>query len=201
MHHKLDGLTIVENMPIILHHETSPRIAVQIARTRCCKAGPILGDSGLNVIIPTNANGGYYAGQAQNRGAILIFNWNGPVSRAHFADGYPVDTLYDQHPHRGFVPVGTTNHLKLVGIQLNKGVTWEMAVDVPEFRTKGRKLAWAFSKCPRWKRSQAALIEKEVEKILRGQPTMSVVFPENCIYKSFLLQRYPNVDWGKLGRV
>ena len=187
-------------MTVILHHETSPRIALQIARTRCIRAGPILGDSGLNVIIPTHANGEYFDGQAQNRGAILIFHWNGPVSRAHFADGYPVDTLYDQHPHRGFVPVGTTNHLKLHGIQLNEGFNWEMAVELPEFRTKGSKITWAFSKCPRWKSSQASLIKKEVERILSGRPTMSVVFPEHCIYKNLLLQKYPNVDWENLGR-
>ena len=67
-------------MTVILQHETDTTTALEIMRTRRFIAGPILGDAGLNACIVGHHRGKYHADQAGRRGAILEFEWSGPVS-------------------------------------------------------------------------------------------------------------------------
>lgn len=185
-------------MRVTLHHETAPAIALSVARSKRCLAGPILSDSGLNVEIVGHAKGPFHQGQAECRGARLTFEWDGPIAAAHEAHGYPPDVLYDHHPHRGFVPVGTSKHLHLCGVTLMKGRSWTEAVFAPEFSVgmPVRAFArWIGSRLPGWTMREALRIEREVSQIVAGRPQMRVVFPPENVYEGHLRERFPHVSW------
>lgn len=184
-------------MPVVLlHHETSPSIALAIARSRKCLAGPILGDSGINVEIVGHPKQ-FLRGQAAHNGARLIFEWDGPVEHKNPPLGYKPDHLYDEHPHRGIVPVGTTKHLHLVGIDLINDSSWLTTVVKPIFciTNPGGWKKWYSSKHPEWEFHAAKEIENEIDDLVRQRPLISVVFPPECIYAGLLKDRFPSVKW------
>ena len=115
---------------LTIEHETSPAIAAQVARTKRFLAGPILGDSGLNAVIVDDPRGPYHPQQAANCGAVMRFTWCGPVATGYYTAGYPPNQLFDEYPHRAFLPVGTNMNLKLIDIKLVSGSSWELEEDV-----------------------------------------------------------------------
>lgn len=180
-------------MPII-EHETSPAIAVRIARCGKFCAGPILGDSGMNALIVDHAAGPYASDQAAERGALMRFDWSGPVGSGTHVLGYPPNELQDQHPHRALVPVGTNRFLRLVGIRLTRGSSWKDAVVEPRL-TPTSVIPWLLSKKAGWKQRQADLIGNEMRAIVAQKRSISVVFPPHCIYASTVMEQYPNHAW------
>ena len=182
-------------MSYILHHETAPDTALRIARSKRCMAGPILSDSGLNVEIRDHAQGAFNRDQAATKGAVMVFQWDDPICDLSLPHGYPPNILYDQHPHRGFVPVGTTQHLKLIDIKLNTGSSWAMAVTRPAPHASAHLVDWALSWLPGWEAREAQKIGKEVVAIVRQQPNVSVVFPPENEYEVLLRARFANVNW------
>ena len=129
-------------MPLTLRHETAPAIALNVARTKRFSAGSILGDSGLNVEIVGHPMGPYHPDQAEHTGAHLILEWSGPIRRSFEPHGYPPDIFFDQHPHRVFVPVGTTCHLRLTGVELDAGTSWQDSVIRPTVSLGSSRRAW-----------------------------------------------------------
>ncbi|WP_215845070.1 hypothetical protein [Candidatus Pantoea bituminis] len=167
------------DLPLRLKHITSPWTALDIIRTLSIIAGPSLSDSGLNVFIENHPGGPYMSNILNQSGAKLIFEWSGPSKRSTLADGYPPDILYDQFPHRAFIPVGTRSHLYLIGLELMDGVSWEVAVSKPKFkltRPQSWKL-WLQSKHHQWLEREVARIEDEVAGIVKKRPTAKIVFP------------------------
>jgi len=128
-------------------------------------------------------------------GAKLIFEWSGPSDSRCLADGYPPDILYDQFPHRAFVPVGTRSHLYLIGLELLDGFSWEIAVRKPKFKLikpQTWKL-WLQSKHHQWLEREVARIEDEVANIVTKRPNAKIVFPPGCDYEWILRKRFPNL--------
>lgn len=180
--------------PIPLEHETSMAIAITIARTKVAFAGPILGDSGLNVIPVGLHHKPYISNQAQSRGALMTFTWGGPIDTGSGAGGYPPDRLQDEHAHRAVVPVGTTKHLKLQSIALIGEASWLDVVQMPQWKI-GTTIRWLNSLREEWKEEQAKRIEKEINSIVAQRPSISVHFPPGCIYAQLLRAKYPKHAW------
>lgn len=179
---------------LTIEHETSPAIAAKVARTQRFLAGPIMGDSGLNAFIVGHGAGPYHPEQASNCGAVMRFAWTGPVTQGSFVNGYPPNQLYDEHPHRAFLPVGTNRSLKLIEIVLVGGGTWEDAVVEPSFSLANLP-TWLNSKRTGWRHSVAGRIEEEMAEIVTTQPNITICFPPNCIYRSTVMKSYPNHNW------
>lgn len=180
-------------MPTI-EHETSPTIAAEVARVKRFLAGPIMGDSGMNAIIVGHVAGPYYPEQAANRGAVMRFAWTGPVTQGSFLNGYPPNQLFDEHPHRAFLPVGTNINLKLIEIVLVGGGSWEDAVVEPSFSLANLP-SWLSSKRAGWRQAAAGRLEEEMAAIVATQPNITVCFPSDCIYRSTVMKTYPNHNW------
>jgi hypothetical protein len=106
---------------MIIEHETSPEIALLIFRTGKFTGGPILGDNGLNAI-PVGSSG-YWLGQAESKGAVMEFAWEGEVLKDSPISHQP-DILYDQKPHRVFLFSGTSKHLYLQRIYFIDDSSW-----------------------------------------------------------------------------
>lgn len=148
-----------------IEHETSPGIALLIMRDGLFRGGPIMGDAGLNAV-PLGGLG-YFSEQAENTGAIMEFSWHGPIERE---TPYPprVDTLYDQKPHRVFIPVGTTRNLFLDRIRLRDGYSWADCVvqyPIPLGLNLVNPRAWylaLLSRSSGWKSEQVDAISMEV---------------------------------------
>lgn len=180
-------------MPTI-EHETSPSIAAEVARTKRFLAGPILGDSGMNAFIVGHQAGPYHPEQAENRGAIMRFSWTGPVTQGYFAKGYPPNQLFDQHPHRAFVPVGTNIDLRLFDIKLVGGASWEDVVVEPSFSLAALP-SWLLSRRPGWRKNAVKRLQKEIAAIVAMQPLIRICFPPECDYQFDLMKAYPNHNW------
>lgn len=180
-------------MPTI-EHETSPAIAAEVARTKRFLAGPILGDSGMNVTIVGHLAGPYHPEQAANCGAVMRFAWTGPVSQGRFPAGYPPNQLFDEHPHRALVPVGTNINLKLIEIELVDGASWEDAVVETAFSLANLP-SWLLSKRAVCRQEAAERIEEEMAAIVGTQPNIAICFPSDCIYRSIVMKTYPNHNW------
>lgn len=178
----------------VIEHETSPEIATEIARTGRFFAGPILGDSGMNARIVNYNAGQYNPDQAENRGALMSFDWGGPIGSNIHISGFPPDELQDHFPHRALVPVGTTKHLRLVGIKLINGASWEQAVTEPNLKL-GSVCEWLVSRLPGWEKREANRIEQEMKSIIKLQPSIKILFPAHCIYKAIVKTQYPNHVW------
>ena len=181
-------------MPFI-EHETSPAYAADVAIKGRFLAGPILGDSGMNAVIVNHPAGPYFPGQAVQRGAVLRFDWTGPiVPAANKILGYPPNELQDEHPHRALVPVGTNQYLHLVDIRLIRRASWEEAVVEPTFSSLAL-LSWLASKLPGWKTHQAKRLSQHIAGIVAKRPLISVWFPDGCIYRGTVMKQYPNHNW------
>ena len=178
---------------VILLHETHPAIALRILRSRRIVAGPIVGDAGLNAFIVGHPAGDYNPDQAVRRGAILEFEWDGPVSTEKYS-GYPDrNVCYDQHPHRAFVFVGTTQHLRLVGLSLEVADGWASYVRRPELTLKTVK-EWFRSRRESWLAEQVAMIDSEVAQILSERPSVSIVLPRSAPYLGYIRKRFPDIE-------
>ena len=178
---------------VILRHETHPAIALRILRTRRFVAGPILGDAGLNACIVGHPAGGYNPDQAVGRGAILEFEWNGPISTERYSAYPEPNVCYDQHPHRAFVFVGTTHHLRLVGLSLDNTDEWASHVRRPKL-TLNTMMEWLRSRQESWVAEQVASINSEVEQILSTRPSVSIVLPRYAPYLSDIRKLFPDIE-------
>ncbi|CAG9183950.1 hypothetical protein [Cupriavidus pampae] len=174
--------------PVSFCHETSPAVALRILRTLQFVAGPILGDAGLSGALP----GSTYGEQAILRGAVLHFEWTGPVSAASSGRHEPY-LLYDERPHRLFVFVGTQRYLQLRGVTLADGLTWADAVAGPA-RPNG--VAWLNPRAWRdWlfpvqaRTRQARMVGEEVARRLAETPTIRIVPPARAPYLGILRAR------------
>lgn len=95
-----DGHVRGEKMTVILQHEidttTAPRNHAHETRFI---AGPILGDAPSTHGIVGHHRGKYHVDQAERRGAILEFEWSGPVSADALYSFLPErNVCYDQYP-------------------------------------------------------------------------------------------------------
>ncbi|RQH04350.1 hypothetical protein [Paraburkholderia dinghuensis] len=179
-------------MAITLTHETSPAIARSIIETRVFIGGPILGDAGMNACIEGVA---YNADQAERRGALIEFEWSGPIQSAPADGRHEPGVLYDERPHRAFIFVCTREHLRVTGVRFRNGISWRHAVRVPP-RPAGSGLwsaaawlAWARASAPRWLDRQAEDLERAIQERLASEPTVSVEPPASCPYLFILRNR------------
>ena len=179
--------------PLILQHETHPATALAILRSRRFIAGPILGDAGLNAYIVGHPRGNYHPDQAERRGAILEFEWSGPVSAEEYSAYPDRDVCYDQHPHRAFVFVGNTQHLRLVGLKLKSQVQWADYVRRPEL-TLSTIWPWVQSRRQTWVQEQAGMIDAEVKHVLAQKPLVRIVLPRSAPYLAYVRKRYPDIE-------
>lgn len=175
---------------MILQHETDPATALEILRTRRFIAGPILGDAGLNACIVNHQGGDYYPNQAERRGAILDFEWSGPVSTEVYSLMPDRNVCYDQHPHRAFIFVGTTQHLRLVGLTPKEG--WADFVQRPDL-TLSTVREWCLSRRKTWAKKQAEAIIAEIKQVVAQKPAVRIVLPNSAPYLSLVDQRFPNI--------
>ncbi len=178
----------------VIEHETSPAIAVEVARTTRFLAGPVLGDSGLNAFIVGHKAGPYHPEQPAKHGAVMRFEWTGPNGQGYFPTGYPPNRLFDQHPHRAFVPVGTNRGLRLIEIELVGGGSWEDAVVEPSFSFANLPL-WLASRHGGWRQKVAESLKEEILAIVGTRPLITIAFPPKCIYRSNLVKNYPDHNW------
>ncbi|MBD8051104.1 hypothetical protein [Limnohabitans radicicola] len=162
-------------MPTI-EHETSPAIAAEVARVKRFLAGPIKGDSGMNAFIVGHVAGPYCPDQAANCGAVMRFEWTGPVIQGSIFNGYSPNQLFDEHPHRAFIPAGTNSNLKLIEIVLVRGCSWEDAIVDPSF-SLANLCSWLSSKRAGWRQAVAERLEEEMAAIVATQPNISVCVP------------------------
>lgn len=178
----------------IIEHETCPAIAVKVARTMRFRAGTILGDSGMNAVIVGHQAGPYLADQAAYRGAMMRFEWTGPISQGSFNFGYPPNVLIDQHPHRAILPVGTNINLKLIEIELVNDASWEDAVVEPSF-SLANPSSWLSSTRSGSRRVAVERLEEEMAGIVGKRPNITICFPPICSYQCDLMKAYPNHNW------
>lgn len=196
---------------VIVRHETSPEIALQVIRTREFWAGPILGDSGMNVEIEDHPSG-YHNGQAESKGAFLRFDWDGVVVPGKFLQKInelvmPADHLIDEMPHRGILPVGTgqgltgsTAKLRLIGVEFAVNIDLsKMARERAEFEF--RKLfclkmwrKWFFGLVGiKFLGSGARNIQSEIDSIVKSKPQIMVVMPPYAPYRDCVCKVYPKI--------
>ena len=129
-------------------HITSIDAALSIMRTgtfRPVSSDPLNGDAGLNafdVSMPGEYNELWFSGT----GAQITFEWDGPVD-TRTDRPYPPNVLQDQMPYRVFVPVGTTQHLTLIGFEPDPQAWDNYELDLPWYyltptmRRKARRRA------------------------------------------------------------
>lgn len=79
---------------------------------------PLNGDSGFNCF---DKRSGYWDQRIEGNGALLKCEWSGPmqvIGRSK-PPPYPPNVLYDMHPWRMFIPVGTDKkHVKVTRIYI-----------------------------------------------------------------------------------
>lgn len=195
---------------VIVKRETSPAIALQLIRDRECWAGPILGDSGMNVEIENHQNGMYHQNQADDTGAILRFKWDGVVVLGANAPKInnmvmQADLLIDEFPHRAIFPVGTgqgltasTATLRLISVYFDSETDWSQLVDDrPKFKfskvlSLNMWLQWFLGlNKKRWVESETKKIKSEINSILKTTPQIMVVLPPFAPYSSLVKAVYP----------
>ncbi|MGE0983807.1 GNAT family N-acetyltransferase [Ralstonia pseudosolanacearum] len=181
-------------VPLRFVHETSPLAALQILRSRKFVVAGMYRDAVLNGELP----GETLAEQAAATGAVLTFEWSGPVNNQR-PDFYDPNVLYDERPNRVHVFVGTDRHLRLTDIALREGATWTEALTRTTRPTGAAwrdPQAWRDWLCPKSTvvRRTRALAE-EVHRRVAEKPTITVDFPGD--YPMHLLLR----GRGSAGRV
>ncbi len=105
---------------MMLYHYTALYAARSIA-DQCTYYGGAPFEDGLNAVpatAPWKPIPGYSYLGAQDDNALLELEWTGPVVRGPHAGTTP-NTLYDLGSHRLFIPAGTGQHLRLIGMQLH----------------------------------------------------------------------------------
>ena len=178
--------------PLRIYHETSPWIAIHIARTQQFMGGAISGDAGLNCYIEGSLPDLGTHSQAEQRGALITFEWSGPVSTERYGIFGEPDTLYDQRPHRGFIPIDSTRHLTLVDIELLYGGTFADLIERPIF-PRGSSLLklsawadWLASKREGWLYAEAKRLQVQVAVLAASRPSISVIPPTRAPYLRLL---------------
>lgn len=185
-----------------LLHITSPRTALKTIRSGTFRAGPILGDAGLNAYMEPHPNGSYGSNHHEQDGAILEFEWTGPISTQPYGNYPPMDVLMDQHPHRAFLFVGTgqgiggtPKHLHLVGVTLKQGHSWAEAVNKPQIKLDqpATWLGGAANCFGSWEKKAIAEVSSEVAQRLATPIGMEIVLPPTSPYHGILLAAFPNL--------
>jgi len=164
--------------PLSFVHETSPLAALKILCSRKFVIAGMYRDAVLNGELP----GETLTGQAAATGAILTFDWSGPINDQR-PDFYKSNILYDERPNRVHVFFGTDRYLRLRGIELGEGVTWREALE-PTTRPTGAawldRQAWCDWLQPEKSVERRALaLEKEVPRLVAEQPSITVVVPDD----------------------
>lgn len=167
-------------VPLVVTHETSPRIAVDVVRNRRFVGGPISGDAGLNCFIEGVE---YNPDQASNSGAFITFEWVGERQEVgKFEDpAYKPNVLYDQRPHRAFIPVGTTDHLRLIDLTFAEDSAWSKLVNAPalpnsqEFFSVRAWAKWLAGFRGNWAATEAARVRAELARLVAERPSISIV--------------------------
>jgi hypothetical protein len=182
----------MSNRAIRITHETSPAAAVRIARTQVFYGAGILGDAGLNAVIPGHHPDPYCSDQAAASGAILHLEWSGKIVRVPRLETvkYEPGILYDQHPHRAFIFAGPTHDLRLVRIELRAGATYEAAATRTSF-PRGRSAfkranwsSWIRDFRHDWTKHAAARIQSEMDGIAAQRPVIRVMPNPNACYRN-----------------
>ncbi len=162
---------------VILVHQTSLAIAIQILKTRLYKprqCDPLGGDSGMNVFEKGkkyNKNQEYAA-----TGAYIIFEWTGPVEETNDLP-FKKDYLIRQGSWRSIVPFGTSQHLRMTGIKASS-TEWERFCHPAPwwFLIPSVKAAWL--------RRRAAAERASLCKILAGKPAIGVGVEPSAKYRT-----------------
>lgn len=150
-------------------HFTSIDSALSILQTRTfhpAQTDPLGGDAGLNAFdmsqrysLDQNFTGG--------TDARLIFRWTGPVIKDIEIPSRP-NALSVQLPHRVFVPIGTDQHLALIGFRVRRKAWEDYDVDLPWYcLTRASRLA-----------AQRRILMKlraKIEAMVADNPTIRVI--------------------------
>lgn len=154
-------------------HVTSIEAALAIMRSRSFVANqpdPTMGsDAGLNAYDAARPLG--YARTA-GTGARLYFEWTGRLCVPSNVPFFP-NLLYVD-AWRCFVPVGTTEHLALVGFEADAEAWEEYPVNLPWH-------SLMLGQC-RWARRRAVIaLKTEIEAIVGTRPSIEVVGPTQAL--------------------
>lgn len=147
-------------------HITSLEAAISILRSGTFH--PVQGmqsDAGLNGFEcdrPRWTNQ-YFGGE----GAALHLEWSGPVQ---VGDGYTPNILFDQMPHRLFVPAGTDKHLHLTGLAVEPEAWGEFDVHLPLYIFGETRRARARHKA-------IVAVQAKTESLIKMRPKISVDYP------------------------
>lgn len=145
-------------------HITSLQSALSIMRTG--KFRPVKGtdsDAGLNGLQLGRL--GWDEQSFTGSGAGLLFEWTGPVE---IGTGSSPDNLYDQMPHRIFIPGGTQRHLRLTGF-IAAPQTWDRHhVDLPWYCIGQNRRARA-------RRRAIVELHAEIDGLLESNRQVSVL--------------------------
>lgn len=149
-------------MPRLIH-KTSLDIAIVIIRTGVFKAARG-GDAGINAFVegkPKNLNQ-----YVEATGATLKFNWSGPV-RVNNTFPLEPNTLHEDLPWRAVVPVGTTRHLIVIGLDADDDVWAEAVGATPSYCLTSRMKA-------AYRHERAKLLKQETEDRIKTRPSVVV---------------------------
>ncbi|RDE07567.1 hypothetical protein [Pelagibacterium lacus] len=122
-----------------------------------------LADAGLNGLQSGRIgwNEQYFTGI----GVRLFFEWSGPVE---IGPGSAPNVLFDQMPHRVFVPAGTEQYLRLTGFRA-AALTWQQ---------RRFKIPWyCFGPARRERARRRAMVQlqAEIDSIVETKPYISVI--------------------------
>ena len=89
--------------------------------------------------------------------------------------------------------MGTTQHLRLVGMKVKSENGWADYVHRPEL-TVSTIWPWLQSRRKNWVMEQAEMIAQEVEQTLAQKPAVRIVLPNSSPYHHLVRKRYPNIE-------
>lgn len=181
-----------------LLHETNLFVALDVIKKKKFLAGPILGDAGLNVEIKNHPKG-FNPDQSEGKGAILEFEWTGPTTTDTYEIYPEMDVLYDQHPHRAFLFVGSSKYLRLVNVKLKSGFQWSDTISPPtlvfsEILSASMWKDWLSSFHTNWISNKENALINEIAKELDAKPLIKIVTPPDSAYKYQLKRDFPNIE-------
>lgn len=149
-------------MPILIHY-TSLENAISIVRSGVfLTAGG--GDACLNAFVEGRpASRGQ---EFQAEGVALRFDWSGPV-RVNNAFPLETDVLHDDLPWRAVVPVGSTQHLRIVGLDAKEDAWIEAVGSAPWYCLTARMKS-------SYRRDRAEVLKGEIEGRIATRPPVVV---------------------------
>ncbi|SDG90515.1 hypothetical protein [Pelagibacterium luteolum] len=149
-------------------HITSVSSALKILRSKVYRpAQPQRSDAGLYGLI-ANDRSTYSEPTSEYGGARLHFEWTGPVTTRPDWEPprNPSPNMLNHHlPFRVFVPIGTTRHLRLTGLEITPG-GWANDLAVP----------WHCTMFSAWdcRQKMKIKIQAEIEKMAEMKPNVIV---------------------------